>query len=72
MTAMAIYQIAVILFKLDKSLHKDDGVISWKLEDDSLYPYTIQEPDPPPTMFFHPAYTFEEQYPDRVADMVGY
>ena len=75
MVAVAVHQIAVMLFQLDESLHKDDGITSWMPEDDrsdspvSAYFRNIPPPD---TLFFHPAYDRKEEYPDGVADMVGY
>ncbi|KAH8821257.1 hypothetical protein F5884DRAFT_80998 [Xylogone sp. PMI_703] len=71
MIAVAVHQIAAQLFKRDESLHNYDGVTSWKR------PYVdhgshCREPDPYPTLFYHQFYTYHEQYPEGVADMVGY
>ncbi|RFU25242.1 hypothetical protein B7463_g11106, partial [Scytalidium lignicola] len=71
MTAVAVHQIAAWIFKRDESLHKNDGVISYKRPDDESNKY-YREPDPYPTLFYHSEYTYHEQYPKGVADMVGY
>lgn len=66
MTAVAIHNVAVYLFNLDQSLHKNDGVLMWEREPGAGFP------NPDPTLFNHPAYTFFEQYPNGAADMAGY
>lgn len=68
-TAVAIHQLAVLLFKMDTSLHKYDGVISW-IPDEVPVPVHLRTP--PPTFFFHPAYRRMDYYPEGLADMVGY
>ncbi len=37
-----------------------------------LEPVSEPAPDPPPTVFYHSSYQDVDQYPSRVADMVGY
>ncbi|KAI8292453.1 hypothetical protein K4K60_006014 [Colletotrichum sp. SAR11_57] len=37
MVAVAVHQIAVEIFKLDTSLHKEDGIASWKPPKDDLF-----------------------------------
>jgi hypothetical protein len=72
MVAVAVHQVAVQLVKLDTSLHKNDGIASWvPPEDDTIF-WTFFPEGPPPTLFRHGWYGDYEQYPDDVADMVGY
>ena len=63
MVAVAMYQIAVQLFKRDKSLHM------WTPPKDDT---TFSPHGAPPTLFRHEWYGDYDQYPDGVADMVGY
>jgi hypothetical protein len=74
MVAVSVHQIAVMLWKLDTSLHKNDGIIDWappKSEETEWW--WVWHPDgPQPTLFFHPWYIDPDQYPDGIADMVGY
>lgn len=77
MVAVAVHGIAVFLFQLDESLHKNDGVTSWMPEEipaapDEPIPSHLQNQKPPDTLFFHTAYQRKEEYPEGVADMVGY
>jgi hypothetical protein len=72
MVAIAVHQIAAILFELDTSLHKDDGITEWTPpESDSLY-WDWHPNGPLPTLFHHDWYVNHDQYPRGVADMVGY
>lgn len=72
MVAVSVHQISVILFKLDTSLHKDDGVTEWQPpKTDTVY-WTYCPEGPLPTLFTHPWYLDYDQYPNGVADMVGY
>lgn len=75
LTAVALHQIAIFVFRLGRRLHdpsttqgKDiEGVTLWEREPDEwarLIPW--------PTMFTHPNFVAMEQYPNGVADMVGY
>ena len=69
---MAVHQIAVQLFKLDSSVHKDDGLASWlPPKDDTLF-WRFHPNGPPPTLFRHRWYRDYDQYPNGVADGVGY
>jgi hypothetical protein len=68
---VAIHQIAVQLFKLDTSHHKNDGIASWEpLKDDTFWALFPQ--GAPPTLFRHEWYSDYDKYPDGVADVVGY
>src|SRR5688500_17834937 len=72
MLAVSIHQIAVQLFELGISGHKDDGVTEWSPpKSDEIYWESTPE-GPPPTMFTHSWYTDHQDYPSKVADMVGY
>ncbi|KAK0667108.1 hypothetical protein QBC41DRAFT_374905 [Cercophora samala] len=72
LVAVALHQTAVMLFKLDTSLHKRDGITEWApSKDDDLY-WRFFPKGPFPTLFRHPWYIDHDRYPDGVADMVGY
>jgi hypothetical protein len=60
MTAVAVHRIAVHLFNPETSRHKDDGMF-WRVHK-TMYP----------TLFRHPQYCDYNQYPDGLADGVGY
>ncbi|KAH9991313.1 hypothetical protein F4779DRAFT_249005 [Xylariaceae sp. FL0662B] len=71
LAAVAIHQIAVQLYKLGTSLHKDDGITSWEPPKD--HPIWFYNPDgAPPTLFQHRQYRYYDQYPDGIADGVAY
>ncbi|KAI2464995.1 hypothetical protein F4781DRAFT_435815 [Annulohypoxylon bovei var. microspora] len=72
MIAIAVHQIAAILFKLDTSLHKDDGITEWVPPKEDTFFWEFFPNGPHPTLFNHSCYTDHEQYPDGVADIVGY
>ncbi|OBT97131.1 hypothetical protein VE01_04877 [Pseudogymnoascus verrucosus] len=70
--AVAIHQIAVQIFKLDTGLHKDDGIASWTPPKENTMFWRRNPNDPPPTLFRHRFYRDYDQYPEGVADGVGY
>ncbi|KAF5619465.1 hypothetical protein F52700_11748 [Fusarium sp. NRRL 52700] len=70
--AIAVHQIAVLLFSLEEGLHKNDGVIEWAPPKSEKTWWAHCPNGPEPTMFFHPWYSSHEKYPKGVADMVGY
>lgn len=72
MVAVAVHQIAVLLYKLDGSRHKDDGMQYWTPPPLTIYGRTLPTIDPYPTLFFAGYYTEHESYPDGLADSVGY
>jgi hypothetical protein len=72
MVAVAMHQIAVQLFKLDTSLHKNNGIASWVPPKDDTDFWALFSKGPSPTLFRHEWYSDYDQYPDGVADMVGY
>ncbi|KAI1739222.1 hypothetical protein F4680DRAFT_466730 [Xylaria scruposa] len=81
LVAVALHRVAIYLFQEGARLHDRycspiqysegssdvDVVTSWE-------PPPDEWPDeaPWPTLFVHPAFTAHEQYPDGVADLVGY
>lgn len=70
--AVAVHQIAVILFKLDVGQHKNDGVTDWAPpKSDTLY-WRYFPDGPLPTLLIHPWYINYNQYPEGAADLVGY
>ncbi|KAF4952559.1 hypothetical protein FGADI_6630 [Fusarium gaditjirri] len=70
--AIAVHQIAAILFSLDEGLHKNDGVIEWAPPKSDKIWWAHCPDGPEPTMFFHHWYLSHDRYPNGVADMVGY
>ncbi|KAK3897121.1 hypothetical protein C8A05DRAFT_39330 [Staphylotrichum tortipilum] len=71
LVALAVHQIAVILFELDTSVHKNDP--KPLLPPKSNQSYWMMYPDgPPPTLFYHRWYQDHDQYPRGISDMVGY
>jgi len=72
LVAVAVHQLAVRLFKLDSSVHKDDGLSSWAPPRDDIFFWEFHPNGPPPTLFRHWWYRDYDQYPDGIADGVGY
>ncbi|CAM1507741.1 Fc.00g045890.m01.CDS01 [Cosmosporella sp. VM-42] len=70
--AVAVHQIAVLLFQLDSSVHQDDTITSWKPPKDNATWWRFNPNGPPPTLFSHNWYVDYGQYPNGVGDMVGY
>jgi hypothetical protein len=66
---MAVHQIAVSLFKIGPIRSKNDRLLSWRPDKDlnAFYPDGF-----PPTFLRHPWYQDYDQYPNGVADGVGY
>ncbi|KAI1861643.1 hypothetical protein JX265_009610 [Neoarthrinium moseri] len=71
-TALSIHQIAVRLFNLDTSRHKADNVASWTPPKENESWWRFNPDGPLPTLFCHSWYTDYEEYPEGVADMVGF
>ncbi|KAH7322475.1 hypothetical protein B0I35DRAFT_350840 [Stachybotrys elegans] len=72
LAAVAIHKLAVKLFQRDDSLHKEDGIADWAPpRTDELY-WRWNPDGPLPTLFVHEWYRDCEQYPDGIADVVGY
>ena len=66
-----MHQIAVILFELDTSVHKNDPVYPLPPRSNTAY-WTVNPKGPPHTPFNHKWYRDHGQYPKGVADIVGY
>ncbi|KAK8030214.1 hypothetical protein PG993_011505 [Apiospora rasikravindrae] len=72
LVVVAIHQLAVLLYRVGETRHKDDGVHDWKPpESDELY-WEFHPSGPLPTMFQHAWYIDYDQYPEGVADMAAY
>lgn len=69
LVAQAVHQIAVDLYKQDSSRHKDDALGLWRPPEryQLRYPVTF-----PPSLFQHKWYDNVSQYPEDIADCVGY
>lgn len=70
--AVSIHQIAVHLFNLDISLHKTGGIAEWAPPKSDEFWWRLNPDGPAPTMFYHTWYQDSDQYPNGVADIVGY
>ncbi|KFA52171.1 hypothetical protein S40293_00609 [Stachybotrys chartarum IBT 40293] len=70
--AIAVHQIAVYLFRLDLGLHKDDGIIEWAPPKSDDWYWQCHPDGPLHTLFLHTWYQDHEQYPNGIADVVGY
>jgi hypothetical protein len=72
LVAIAVHQIAAILFELDLSVHKDDGITDWTPPKSDEWYWRWYPDGPLPALFHHSWYKDYDQYPRGVADMVGY
>ncbi|KAK4157367.1 hypothetical protein C8A00DRAFT_40212 [Chaetomidium leptoderma] len=72
MVAVAVHQIAAILFELDTSVHKDDGITEWAPPKSDPWYWKWHPGGPLPTLLHHDWYVDYDQYPRHTADMVGY
>jgi len=72
--AILCHDIAVDLYiKYEGGIHKPDPANARRKPPPELSPGLILPPTPPlPAEFFHPYYQDWEQYPNGVADVVGY
>ncbi|KAH6641037.1 hypothetical protein F5144DRAFT_505970 [Chaetomium tenue] len=84
LTAVTLHQIAVVLYKRNMRIHDRhitnprnsvDQLTWWRQADDDdgddRFP-PVYRPEPWPTLFTHPQYCSHPQYPDGLADNVGY
>jgi hypothetical protein len=69
LVARAVHQLAVWLYRQDTSWHKNDALGLWRPSEESgrFYPRTF-----PATLLRHAWYCDYDQYPDGIADCVGY
>ncbi|KAK4131103.1 hypothetical protein BT67DRAFT_445079 [Trichocladium antarcticum] len=69
LVARSVHQMAVWLYKQDTNRHKDDALGTWRPSEKygRFYPATF-----PTTLFCHPWYRDYDQYPQGIADSVGY
>lgn len=72
MVAIAIHQIAVDLYKLDLDLGNHKDLVTWAAPTSLQGFYSIYPSGQLPTLFMHNNYVDFEQYPNGVADIVGY
>ena len=72
LVAVAVHQIAALLFELDTGVHKNDGITDWAPPKSDVRFWTWYPDGPHPTLFYHAWYVNYTQYPRSVADMVGY
>lgn len=70
MVAVAIYQIAVYLYKLDLILGGYQDFATWEAPKSDVVFYKYYPDGKLPTLFFHKQYRDYDQYPDGVADIV--
>ncbi|KAF5017839.1 hypothetical protein F66182_10210 [Fusarium sp. NRRL 66182] len=73
LVVVACHQIAAYLFTLDDGTHKQELYQAWAERRRMELTLTLQTREYiPPSAFFHMAYTYADQYPQGVADVVGY
>lgn len=71
MAAAAVHQIAVKLYQLETSFHKQDGSSSWTPPTGHFF-WTLFPEGSQPTLFYHSWYENRENYLNGLADMVAY
>ncbi len=72
MVAVAVHRIGVLIYKLDGSRHEDDGMQGWTPHPMIINGRTLPSIDQYLTLFFVAYYQENEDYPDGLADSVGY
>lgn len=74
LAAASVHQLAVQLYAVGiaSSPHKDSGIRSWTAPEDDAVWWEVFPDGPPPTLFRHEWYCDYDQYPEGVADGVGY
>lgn len=72
--AVAVHDIAVVLWSLDDGPHKHAELEAWLASRLGSEPQDKYERLylPPYTWFWHGEYTNSDEYPNGIADMVGY
>lgn len=71
MVAVALHQLAVLLYKLGDLQQHDEWKL-WKAPNRYTGPNFWPDPEPYPTLLFHAWFQEHKQYPEGIADMVGY
>lgn len=68
--ARSCHEIAILIFQLDKGVHKHALYEAWRdaQDEDLLKPGCKR----PPCAFSNTEYQFHEQYPNGIADVAGY
>ncbi|KAM0350887.1 hypothetical protein HYE67_000893 [Fusarium culmorum] len=73
LTVVACHQIAVYLFNLDDGVHKHQLYEDWAQQRQMEQVLASEVRDViPPCAFFHTSYYYFDQYPQGLADVVGY
>ncbi|RFU31839.1 hypothetical protein B7463_g4506, partial [Scytalidium lignicola] len=75
LVAVACHQIAVYLFQLDDGLHRHELHEHWldkKRQGEEYDRKRMRGYILPPSTFYHNCYVYSDQYPNGVADVVGY
>lgn len=72
MVAVAIHQIAVYLYSLDLNLGNHKDLVAWVSSKPNRRLYKRYPDGKLPTLFFHKQYENFRQYPQGIADIVGY
>ncbi|KAJ4300573.1 Phosphate metabolism transcription protein [Collariella sp. IMI 366227] len=66
------HQIGAILYKIDTSLHKNDGITEWTPPKPGRFYEKWYPNGPLPSLFHHKWYVNHDQYSRHIANMVGY
>lgn len=72
MIAVAIHQIAAYLYNLDLDLGNHKDLAAWVPPSNNRDRYMVYPDGKLPTIFLHEQYRDFSQYPQGIADMVGY
>ncbi|KAH6627230.1 hypothetical protein B0J18DRAFT_426838 [Chaetomium sp. MPI-SDFR-AT-0129] len=77
LVAVTVHRLAVLLFQRDYRLHDDIGDPLYTIDLVTPWESDLQLPNlarrqPGPILFSHPWYNARNQYPDGLADVVGY
>lgn len=74
LVVVSIHQIAAKLYNLhaDGGLHKGNEMLTWTPPKDDEVWWEVNPGGAPPTLFRHRWYCDYDQYPEGIADSVGY
>jgi hypothetical protein len=70
--ARAVHEIAIAICRADTSFHKEDSLASYQPPRDKKIWWRHYPNGAPPTLLFHRWYRDYQQYPEGVADGIGY